>query len=76
MVAVVAIDEKGRILLPREFRKKIKTKRFTVTSHGEKIELEPIKTVSELRGKYRDLIKSEWEELEEQGEAYVDSRKR
>jgi len=71
MTVVVEADEKGRILIPLEFRRRIKAKRFKVSTHGEKIELEPIKSPNELRGKYRQLIRSEWEDLEEKGEELV-----
>lgn len=70
------MDEKGRILLPLELRKRMHVRRFQVTVKGNKIELEPIQGLAELKGKYRDLIGSEWEELEEKGEDLVDSGRR
>lgn len=71
MTAVIEADKKGRILLPREFRRRMKSKRFKVIAVGDKIELQAIKSASELRGKYKNLIKLEWEELEEKGEDFV-----
>ena len=71
MSAIVEADEKGRILLPIEMRRKLKSRRFKVTAKGVKIELESIADVLELKGKYREVIASEWEELEEKGEELV-----
>lgn len=68
---MVETDKKGRILIPREFRRKIKARRFKMTAVGDKIELEPIENSQDLRGKYRTSIKSDWEKLEEMGEDYV-----
>ena len=76
MSAVVEADEKGRILLPIELRRKLKAKRFKVTARGTKIELQPVTDVRELKGKYRDLIGSEWEVLEEKGEEFVSAGRR
>ncbi len=71
MNAVVEADEKGRILLPIELRRKFKSRRFKVTTKGDVVELRPLVGVDELRGKYRGLIRSEWEELEERAEELV-----
>jgi DNA-binding transcriptional regulator/RsmH inhibitor MraZ len=76
MAAVIEADEKGGILLPREFRRMIKSKRFIVTAIGNKLELQAIKSASELRGKYKNLIKLEWEELEEKGEDFANKGRR
>lgn len=76
MSAVVESDEKGRILLPIELRRKFKAKRFKVTTDGRYIELQPIAGIEGLRGKYRNAIKSEWEELEEKGEEFVGTNRR
>jgi DNA-binding transcriptional regulator/RsmH inhibitor MraZ len=75
MAAVIEADKKGRILLPREFRRRNKSKRFKMTILGDKIELQAIKSPSELRGKYKNLIKSEWEDLEAKGEDFVNDRR-
>jgi bifunctional DNA-binding transcriptional regulator/antitoxin component of YhaV-PrlF toxin-antitoxin module len=71
MSIVVEADEKGRILLPMEIRRRIRAKRFRVTTRGESIELQPLKSPDVLQGKYRRLIKLEWEELEERSEDFV-----
>ncbi|MBI3859138.1 MAG: AbrB family transcriptional regulator [Thaumarchaeota archaeon] len=76
MNAVVEVDEKGRILLPLELRKKLKSKRFKVKADDHGVKLEPIADFRSLRGKYRDSISSDWEELEEKGEQLVSSGKR
>jgi bifunctional DNA-binding transcriptional regulator/antitoxin component of YhaV-PrlF toxin-antitoxin module len=76
MGIVVEEDEKGRILLPLEIRRKFRTKRFKLVEKKEKLELEPLREVSELKGKYKKLIKSEWDELEKRSEALVAKGKR
>jgi AbrB family looped-hinge helix DNA binding protein len=73
---VVETDEKGRILLPAEIRRRFATRRFKVTAKGDHLELEPLSTVEELKGKYRNIIKSDWERLEEKGEDFVSKRRR
>ena len=69
--AVVESDEKGRILLPIEMRRKLKSRRFKVTAKGDFLELHPLVGIEELRGKYRGLIHSEWEDLEDKAEEMV-----
>ena len=69
--AVVELDDKGRILIPAEIRRKIGGRRFKVTAHGNKVELEPLEGLEELRGKYRHRIKSDWDTLEEKSEDLV-----
>jgi bifunctional DNA-binding transcriptional regulator/antitoxin component of YhaV-PrlF toxin-antitoxin module len=76
MSAVVEADEKGRILLPIEMRRKFGTRRFKVSAKDDHLELEPLATVEELKGKYRSVIKSEWEELEEKAEHLVSQGRR
>ena len=74
LTAVVELDEKGRVLIPAEIRKRFHSTRFKVSTDGRVVELEPLATLDELRGKFRHIIKSEWEELEEGGEEFVTKR--
>jgi bifunctional DNA-binding transcriptional regulator/antitoxin component of YhaV-PrlF toxin-antitoxin module len=76
MSAVVEADEKGRILLPIEMRKRFATRRFKVTPKGDRLELEPLAPVEALKGKYRNVIKSEWEQLEDKAESLVSQGRR
>ncbi len=76
MSTVVEMDEKGRILLPREMRKNIRSRRFEVSSEKDVIKLVPLPDVESLRGKYRKLIKYDWNELEERAERFVAIGKR
>ncbi len=76
MSVVVEADEKGRILLPKEMRRKFKTKRFKVSAKPDHLELQPLPSVDDLRGKYRNIIKSEWNELEEMAEELVSKGRR
>jgi len=76
MSAVVEADEKGRILIPIEMRRKFGTRRFKVSAKGDHLELQPLATAEELKGKYRSMIKSEWEELEEKAESLVSRGRR
>ena len=71
MSAIVDLDEKGRVLIPAEIRRKIRSRRFRVSTHGGVVELEPLATLEELKGKYRHRIKSEWDVLEEKSEELV-----
>jgi bifunctional DNA-binding transcriptional regulator/antitoxin component of YhaV-PrlF toxin-antitoxin module len=71
LTAVVKADKKGRILLPIEIRRRFKSKRFEITAKGDVLELRPLDGIEELRGKYRGLIHSEWEDLEEKAEELV-----
>jgi DNA-binding transcriptional regulator/RsmH inhibitor MraZ len=76
MTAIVEADSKGRVLIPAEMRKQLQSNRFVVTKRGRRLELEPLPKAEELRGKYRKLIKADWEELEEQGEEFVSKQRR
>ncbi len=71
MSVVVEADEKGRIMLPIEMRRKFAAKRYKVTVRSDTIELEPLVSVASLRGKYRRIITSDWEQLEEKAETMV-----
>jgi bifunctional DNA-binding transcriptional regulator/antitoxin component of YhaV-PrlF toxin-antitoxin module len=75
MSAIVELDGKGRVLIPAEVRNKFRTKRFRVSAREGVLELEPLVTVQELRGKYHRIIKAEWEDLEAKGEDYVAKRR-
>jgi len=74
MAAIVELDDKGRILIPAGIRRRVRSRRFKVTTSGGRVQLEPLVEVTELRGKYRARIKAEWVELEEKGEEYVTKR--
>lgn len=76
MGIVVEMDKRGRVLLPRELRKTLTNRRFEIVSEKGSIRLIPLPDVESLRGKYRDLIRSDWEELEERVEKFVTSGKR
>ncbi len=71
MSVVVEADEKGRILLPKEMRRRFGTRRYKVTAKPDHLELQPLESVEKLKGKYRNTIKSEWRELEEKAEDFV-----
>ncbi len=75
-VSVVQTDKKGRLLLPSEIRKKVKARRFKVAIKKNTIELQPLPDLRVLKGKYRSLIKNEWEELEERAQKLVSEGKR
>ena len=70
-MSIVELDDKGRVLIPAEIRRKVRSRRFKVSARGDVVELEPLPSLDQLRGKYRDLIKEEWDELEEAGEEFV-----
>lgn len=66
-MSIVRMDDKGRILIPKELRKKSKNRIFIAKLDEDgAIILEPVdKRVEELGGKYRDLIRKKMEEVEE-----------
>jgi bifunctional DNA-binding transcriptional regulator/antitoxin component of YhaV-PrlF toxin-antitoxin module len=74
MGVVVETDAKGRILLPAEMRRRAGTKRFKVVEVEEHLELHPVPSAQSVKGKYKDIIKGEWEELEEKAEELVTKR--
>jgi bifunctional DNA-binding transcriptional regulator/antitoxin component of YhaV-PrlF toxin-antitoxin module len=74
MSTIVELDAKGRVLIPAEIRRKVKSKRFRVRTNGNVVELEPLEVVEALRGKFRHIIKHDREELEEMGEEFVAKR--
>jgi len=68
------MDDRGRILIPKDIRRRVKTKLFTVELMSDgSIVLKPIANeVLELAGKFRGLLKyRDVEELEEKQEEYV-----
>jgi len=76
MEIVVEMDSKGRLLVPAEVRREIKSRRFTLRVHGDKLELEPIANPDKVKGKYRGLLRVSLEELEEEQEKFVLEGKR
>ena len=76
MGAVVEADEKGRILLPVEMRRRAGSRRFEVVAVGEHLELHPLPSAQSVKGKYKGIIKGEWEDLEEKAEELVTKRRR
>ena len=65
----VALDDRGRLTLPSEIRKKIQSRKFIVYYEENIIKLVPIHEPAEVKGS----INIPWtiEELEEAGEEYV-----
>ena len=71
---IVSMDDRGRVLIPKDIRRKIKTKFFTVElMDGGSIVLRPIANdVLKLADKFKDLIKyRNIEELEEKQEEHI-----
>ena len=76
---VVSMDDRGRILIPKNIRKKVKTKLFTIELMSDgTIMLKPVASeVLELAGKFKDLLKyKSIEELEEKQEKFVKRKRR
>ena len=76
MSAVVEADERGRILIPAEMRRKFKASRYKITARKDHLELEPLQDVDELYLSFASVIKSDWEKLEEKGEEFVSKGRR
>lgn len=71
-MAIVGMDNKGRITIPKEIRAKLETKKFLVVWDRKNIVLIPVPKVTKLKGSLNIL----WsiEELEESGEEFVSKR--
>lgn len=76
MSIVVEADERGRILIPSEIRRKFKTRRYKITPKRDHLELEPLADVDELYLNFASKIKTDWETLEEKGEQFVSKGRR
>ena len=73
---VVSMDDRGRVLIPKDIRRRVKARLFTVELMSDgSIVLKPVTSeVLELAGKFKDLLKyRSMEELEERQEEYVRS---
>ena len=71
---IVSMDDRGRILIPRDIRRRVRAKFFTIELMDDyTIVLKPITNdVLELAGKFKNLLKYEdMEELEEKQEEFV-----
>jgi len=71
---VVSMDDHGRILIPRDIRRKVRTKLFTIelTDDGIIILKPIVNEVLELAGKFKGLLDyRSLEELEEKQEEFV-----
>jgi bifunctional DNA-binding transcriptional regulator/antitoxin component of YhaV-PrlF toxin-antitoxin module len=75
-VVTVDMDEKGRVHIPSSLRRELKTRRFTLSVKGGRLLMEPVKSPSTVRGKYKGLLKVGIEELEEAQERFVTASKR
>jgi DNA-binding transcriptional regulator/RsmH inhibitor MraZ len=75
-IITVQLDEKGRVRLPAELRRELKSTRFTIRVQNDRILMDPVKTPAEVKGKYKGLIKIGMEELEEAQERLVTSDRR
>lgn len=70
---MVELDSRGRILIPRELRKLLLSRRMVLKKLGEDLVLSPLPDPRSLRGKYR--ISGKMEEIEEDQEQVLLRRK-
>ena len=71
---VVSMDDRGRILIPKDVRRKVRTKLFTLELMDDgTIVLKPVASeVLGLAGRFKGLVKyGSLEELEEKQEEFV-----
>jgi len=61
--SVVELDEKGRLLIPSEFRNTLPSKRLILRRLKDRLELIPLPDPKSLRGKYK--LKGSMVEVEE-----------
>jgi len=76
---VVSMDDRGRIPIPKDIRRKVKTKLFTIELMSDgSIVLKPAASeVLELAGKFKDLLEyKDMEELEEKQEEFMKRERR
>jgi bifunctional DNA-binding transcriptional regulator/antitoxin component of YhaV-PrlF toxin-antitoxin module len=66
---LVSLDEKGRLTLPYEIRKKVKTQKFILSMDGESITIIPVPEPHAAKNSIK--ITYSIEELEESQENYV-----
>jgi DNA-binding transcriptional regulator/RsmH inhibitor MraZ len=72
----VEMDERGRVHLPADVRRELKTRRFTLSLEKGRILMEPVKAPVQVKGKYKGLIKVSMEQLEEaQGQFISEGRR-
>ncbi len=66
---LVSLDERGRLTLPIEIRKKMKSRKFILSMDGDSVIITPVPEPHEAK----DSVKIPYsiEELEESGENYV-----
>ncbi|HZY95433.1 MAG TPA: hypothetical protein VFE98_11380 [Candidatus Bathyarchaeia archaeon] len=75
--ATVEIDEKGRVHIPAELRRELKTRRFSLSLNKGRILMEPVKSPRLVRGKYKHLVKvAGIEELDEAQEEFTNAGRR
>jgi bifunctional DNA-binding transcriptional regulator/antitoxin component of YhaV-PrlF toxin-antitoxin module len=69
---VVEMDDRGRVLIPADLRRKLKSRRFLLIYDSKSIRLIPLRDPASLRGS----IEIPWtlEELEEAGEELASKR--
>ena len=73
----VEIDNKGRVLLPSEVRKKMKARRFELRVDKNSIIMECLPDPESVRGKYKDLLKGKsMSEIEEDQERLISKNTR
>ena len=73
---MVETDQRGRILIPSEIRRKFKTRRYKMTPKKNHLELEPFEDVDELYLKFAGKLEADWETMEEKGEEFVSKGRR
>ncbi len=77
--AIVIMDDRGRVLIPKSVREKVKARLFKIELGNDgSIILKPVfNDVLSIAGKFKGLIKYEsYEELEEKQEEYIRKRRK
>jgi len=73
----VEIDRKGRVLLPSEVRKRMRTRRFELRVEDNSVIMEGLPDPESVRGKYKGLLKGKSiSRIEEDQERFVSQNKR
>jgi len=71
-MSIISLDRRGRLTLPREFRDRLKVRRYLVYIKKDELRMVPLPEPEAFRGFLK--ISESMEEIEEKAEKSVDER--
>jgi len=69
-IITVKMDEKGRVRIPAAIQRELKSRRFTLSFQEGKLLIEPMKSPETAKGRYKCLLKTSLEKIEEAQERF------